>query len=55
MTLKEAMKTLREPCKSGRSVDGSEYSVKIAKLLKEVQWLAGLVESKDLALQTMPI
>lgn len=52
-TLKDAMKTIGELLESGRSIGRSEYSVMIVKLTRGVQRLTGLVESKNLELQTM--
>lgn len=54
VTLKDSMKTERELLKIGRSIDGSEHSVKIAKVTKEIQRMTGLVKWKDLELQTLP-
>lgn len=40
--------------KNGRSMNRSDYSVKILKPVKELQQITNLVESKDLKFHTMP-
>lgn len=47
------MKKIRQLFESGRSIDRSDYSVKISKLARSVQRLSELVGSKILELQTM--
>lgn len=54
VTLADAMSKVEKLLESGLSINRSDYSVKISKLTREVQRLAGHVESKDLELQTMP-
>lgn len=48
------MAKLRELLENGRSIHQLNYSVKISKLIRKVQRLPGLVNSKDLEIQTMP-
>lgn len=54
ITLTNSMGKTMELFGSGRSIDRLDYSVKIEKLTREVQRLTGLVESKNLKLQSMP-
>lgn len=53
--LKDSIAKSRVLLKSGPSVDRSEYSVKISKLARELQWLSSLVQWKNLKLQTIAL
>lgn len=55
VTLKCAIKTIMKLEKSGRSFGRLEYSEKIAKWAKTVQRLFGLMDLKEVKLQTMPL
>lgn len=48
------MAKVRELLESGHSISKSDCSVKASKLTREVRRLTGLVESKALALHTIP-
>lgn len=50
----DAMAKIRELLESGLLIDGSDCSIKSAIVTQEAQRLAGLVESKNLELETMP-
>lgn len=54
ITLTEAMEKIQQLLESARSIGRLEYSMKILKLARSEQRILGLVESKDLELQTMP-
>lgn len=53
VTLTDAMARIRELLESARSIDCLGYSIKISKLVRELQRLSGLVDSKDLEVRTM--
>lgn len=48
------MANVRELLESDRSIKKSDFSAEISKLTREIQLQAGLVQSKDYELQTMP-
>lgn len=51
--LTDAIAKARELLESCLSIDRSDYSVKFSKPTREAHRLSGLVDSKDLELQTM--
>lgn len=51
--LADAVVKIREFLESGRSIDRSDYCVKILKVSWGIQRLSGVVELKNLELQTM--
>lgn len=53
LTLTDPVAKIKRLLQSGRLIDGSDFSVNIAKLKGEVHQLTGLIESKDLKLQTV--
>lgn len=54
VTLTDAMTNITELLESDRSIYPSDSFVKIWNRVLEVQRLSGMVESKDLKLQTIP-